>query len=64
MGRELYTLVSSDARRELYAMRDGSEKMFTGRTLEELVSMMLFPSEWGAVEWVERYGEAKPPVEQ
>ena len=55
MGREIYTLVSSDARRELYAMRDGAEKMFSGKSLAELVEKLLFPSEWKGVEWVERY---------
>lgn len=60
MGRESYTLVSSDARRELYAMRDGSEKMFSGKSLEELVEKLLFPSEWSAVDWVERYGDPTP----
>lgn len=62
MGEKWYTLVSSDARRELYAMRDGSEKMFSGKSLEELVEKMLFPTEWNAVEWVERYPGTPSPV--
>lgn len=54
-GDETFTLVSSDARRELYAMRDGTERMYSGKDLAELVEKMLYRSEWQAVEWVERY---------
>lgn len=55
LGAESFILVASDIRRELYAMRDGVEKMFSGKSLTELVERLLYPSEWQAVEWVEQY---------
>lgn len=56
-GDDTYTLVSSSSKHRLYALRQGSEKTFSGGDLAELLAGMLYPSEWNAVEQVESWKE-------
>lgn len=55
LGKETYTLVSSSTQHKLYALREGSEKTFSGSDLAALIEVLLYPSEWNAVEFVESW---------
>lgn len=57
LGKESYTLVSSSTQHKLYALREGSERIFSGPDLAALVETLLYPSEWNAVEFVESWQE-------
>jgi len=58
LGKETYTLVSSSTQHKLYALRDGSERIFSGGDLAALLETLLYPSEWNAVEFVESWEKA------
>jgi len=59
LGKDRFTLISSTTRKTLYAVRDDDNRSFLGEDLAALVEGLLYPSEWGAVEWVESYKAGK-----
>lgn len=54
-GEERYTLLSSSHQKKLFAMREGEDRIYSGKDLPELVEKMLLPEEWEIAAAVEKY---------